>query len=471
MAPRPGPVAASLCFLALLAALLPPPARAAERDRTPAGAWRTLSQLRMAPHPRLGLAFPGARRIYYRFLPQAGLGVVRLGVSWREVEAQPYAYRWTPLDMRVVQLQRMGIDPFLTLYSDAQWATRPNTHGVKNGTPLAMDVWTRFVGVLVERYDGDGLQDAPGLLRPVRYFQVANEWMSSRNRSGGWAGTHDELIAYINASYRVVKARHPDAVFVLGGIASMNLDLMVLHEGMATYTARQRLRAGDQVELSPAKARDPIYNALIAGAYGVLETARYDAADVHLYGPVDRDQVRIRLVRTKTAGRPLVSTECGGPSLDYQVYTPAAHFLAAVDRNLTTLSEGLEFALWFRLGEHAGATWGNRRVALLDAAGRPKPAFHAYRLLSYVLRDMERVERVGPGHFVVHRAGAAPVVIAWQTKDQTSLQLAPRYARARVLRIVDARSGAFTAESLPSDRHLMLEQLPAVVGLRLPEAP
>ena len=32
-----------------------------------------------------------------------------------------------------------------------------------------------FVRALVERYDGDGKEDMPGLKKPVRFWQVGNE--------------------------------------------------------------------------------------------------------------------------------------------------------------------------------------------------------------------------------------------------------------------------------------------------------
>lgn len=45
------------------------------------------------------------------------------------------------------------------------------------GTWIPVDTpkYIRFVEAAVERYDGDGVDDMPGLTNPIRYWQVGNE--------------------------------------------------------------------------------------------------------------------------------------------------------------------------------------------------------------------------------------------------------------------------------------------------------
>ncbi len=123
----------------------------------------------------------------------------------------------------------------MTLESDAEWGIRKETSHLANGTPKDLEQWQSFVAMVVERYDGDGQDDAPGLMRPVRYFQVANAWISPTNKAGVWGGSTEQLIHFINASYDATKARSPEAIFVLGGIASGNFDGLVVNEGYASY--------------------------------------------------------------------------------------------------------------------------------------------------------------------------------------------------------------------------------------------
>ena len=57
--------------------------------------------------------------------------------------------------------------------------------------------------------------------------------------------------------------------------------------------------------------------------------------DLHLYGPADHDPDRINAVRSIVGDRPMLSAECGGPSMHYKLrYVPEDHFMAVVKRNL-----------------------------------------------------------------------------------------------------------------------------------------
>lgn len=423
-----------------------------------------IADLAIEPRDSLGLAFPGDDPADYALVAGAGIGVVRLNVSWADVEPAPGRYDWAALDAKVIALQRDGMEPLLTLFSDAEWATDPNTATAKNRTPLRMATWATFVHAVAERYDADGLEDAAGLRHPVRHFQVANEWLSATNASGGWASSKDVLIVYVNAAHDAVKAANANAVFVMGGIASLNLDVMVLHEGLADYTARQRWADGREVVITPEMAASPVYDPIIAEVYRVLETCRYDYADVHLYGPVEHDPYKIFLIGQHTDGRPLVSTECGGPSLDYSTYTPAAHFLGVFERNLTTLGHGLPFVQWFQLVE-GPSTWGNQRVALMDATYAPKPGYRAYQLLSALLRDMERVEVLAPGQFLVHRSGGqSSLFVAWRTaQGPDSVSLGGVYTGAALLRVTDATAGTYTITTHDGGP-VSLTELPLVLG-------
>jgi hypothetical protein len=136
-------------------------------------------------------------------------------------------------------------------------------------------------------------------------------------------------------------------------------------------------------------------------------------ADVRLYGPEDRDPARIALVRELT-GRPVLSTECGGPSLDYGgEYTPEGHFLAVVHRNLGVLASDAAFCLWFRLGESEGATWGNRFTALYDSHAAPKPGVFAYRMLARLIEPTSVVRPLDGQAFAIEARDGREVRLGW----------------------------------------------------------
>lgn len=424
-----------------------------------------IRDLPITPHPRLGMAFPGSNPEDFHLISEGGMGMARLSVSWSAREPSSGVFEWNGLDGKIRLLQELGIEVFLTLYSDAAWAVRSSDKEARNRPPNDFQIWRRFVTALVERYDADGSDDAPGLVRPVRYFQVANEWISDENRSGGWTGTTDELIEFINLSHDAVKESFPEAVYVMGGISALNLDVMALSESLASYTACYHFDEETGFTITPSQAASAEVKEYLAVSYRVLSECRYDMADGHLYGPVENNDARITLLEDKALGRPLLSSECGGPSRDYdEQITSVDHFLAAMDINLHSLARGLQFALWFRLGESDYATWGNREVPLFDQSANPKAGYRAYQLLAYILEDADHVERLGPGRYLVHRAAASPRLVAWKTDDGATIPLPAGVIASEAMRVVDAEHGIYAMESVPENGILSLSTLPLIVG-------
>ncbi|WP_415897290.1 cellulase family glycosylhydrolase [Neptuniibacter sp. QD72_48] len=383
----------------------------------------------------LGLAFPGNDASNYHYVQKAGIGVVRLSVSWKHVQSQSGRFNWDGLDSRIITLQKLGLEPFLTFESNAKWATTKASQVVGNALPKKNAQWTRFIEAVVDRYNHDGKNDAPGLKQPVIYYQVANEWISNKNRSGGWASSTQNLVNYINSAYETVKKTDPNAVFVLGGLAAFNLDVMLLAEGIQILRAQkkvkkehefdfvlQRWSENSSTKYTPAEAKAPkVVNLINNHVRTVLKKSHYDMADVHLYGPVNRDGPRINLIahEAELSVEKIISTECGGPSLDYNdSYKPEDHFYAVLHRNLNVLSQGSKFCLWFGLGEAMVTTWGNRKVPLFDKNRKPKPGYYGYKFLAYLFNGQDiKVQSLGDklkhGYKISYpnRKNAAPIFV------------------------------------------------------------
>lgn len=68
-----------------------------------------------------------------------------------------------------------------------------------------------FVKAVVERYDGDGVDDMPGLLTPVLYWQVENE----PDFIGDWKG----YARIQKVTYNAVKEACPDCTVLMGGMS------------------------------------------------------------------------------------------------------------------------------------------------------------------------------------------------------------------------------------------------------------
>lgn len=437
-----------------------------------------IDQLPNYVHDRLGLAFPGKKDKYYYLLQQAGLGVVRIGVNWSFREPRAGKYNWKPLDKQVIALQKLGIKPFLTLYSDAKWGTKKGRSVAKNKPPKNLKQWDRFVADLVERYDGDGYNDAPGLLRKVEFYQVANEWISEKNKSGGWDGSADELIDFINVSYDAVKRSDKDASFVMGGIAAFNLDLLALLKGISDRYVYQKFSETKSITVDKHTIKAKEYQARQHEVYRVLESTKYDFADIHIYGESLRNKDRVKAMLSHIDNKPMLSSECGGPSLDYKkTYKDDDHFVAVFDWNLSTFSLGLEYCLWFQLGEGEGSTWGNRKVALFDTNEKPKPGFFAYRLLSNIMADFKEVEQLDENLYKVDYQNGKSVLIGWgpqnsikSSSDVYKLLGTSSKQELLLLSVTDAKSGRYRIEDWKGDRSSGFTETPMIFGPWLPES-
>lgn len=415
-------------------------------------------------NPRLGLAFPGSHPTYFAKLAEAGMTVARIEASWAHIEPRPGKFDFNGLDSRIKGLQQAGLSPFVTFASDAEWATVPGTRHLKNATPADLSAWSGFVQTVVERYDLDGVADMPGLKAPVRYYQAANEFMGANNVNGGWAGSNDALLAYVNSAHDAVKAADKRAVFVLGGLSVFSIDAALLASGAEISLQQERgkgeIRTYTEADFAALGWNDLFENRLKR----VLKHARYDFADVHLYGPESRDDMRIALAR-RLSGRPVLSSECGGPSLAYGGrYSGHGHYVAVMERNLNALASGMPFCLWFGLGEEINTTYANSRVQLYDKNRRAKPGVAAYRLLSRLVPAKPRIERLGQRRlFRIGQAEGADTFVAFDRRAQSALR-DMLGANTRVLCVNDAAGRNVVTAKLSEVERLCRDEAVVISG-------
>jgi hypothetical protein len=85
---------------------------------------------------------------------------------------------------------------------DLKHYIRPNSY-----MPVDEKAYSDFVTACVERYDGDGVDDMPGLRRPIKYWQLGNE-------------PHPKLkdfADFVKITSVAIKRADPDAQVVMGG--------------------------------------------------------------------------------------------------------------------------------------------------------------------------------------------------------------------------------------------------------------
>jgi hypothetical protein len=156
------------------------------------------------------------REIYFDLVRQIGKPNVRdVVMSWYLVETTPgQAYDFTVAD----DLARLAGDADVDLLAVCSvipnWAAANETAvGWDFGVPAEEQVprFEQFVRTFVERYDGDGHDDMPGLMRPIHSYEFMNAPEGI---------PVDTYATWLKRFYTCVKASDPEAIVVLGSLSS-----------------------------------------------------------------------------------------------------------------------------------------------------------------------------------------------------------------------------------------------------------
>ncbi len=155
--------------------------------------------------------------------------------SWGDVETTPGTYDWSRIDATVRQLQKQHVAILATIWPFADWdqnagyANQPQVSPEafpqflpsRRYAPHDWKAYTAWLQALVERYDGDGIHNMPGLQYPIRHWEILNE-PELREESGTFF--QDTAQAYLNLlkqSYATIKKTDSAAVVLLAGQAGM----------------------------------------------------------------------------------------------------------------------------------------------------------------------------------------------------------------------------------------------------------
>lgn len=230
-----------------------------------------------------GLAVAGAGTGARRAKPALEFGV------WGNLEPRQGARDWRPLDSLVAEYQSAGFrDLQLIISADSPWASRTAKKDPMP-RPAFLGAYGDFVQAFVERYDGDGVDDAPGLVAPVHEFGV------ERELTGFWPGSIEDYLALLGTASPRIHAADPEAVVLPAAIMAID----VFDGGPTQAEAEQRWAIDHPFRHSRA---DTV--ALLSACH------LFDAVDVHALGdavelPATAIWVRARLMDAGCPDRPI----------------------------------------------------------------------------------------------------------------------------------------------------------------------
>lgn len=174
-------------------------------------------------------------------------------------------YLWERVERQLRDIPET-INPVGTIHIGIEaMAQRPEyVNYAKKGSfvPLDEKAYTKFVKAVVERYDGDGINDMPGLRVPIKYWMVDNEPPH---------GLRD-YAEFLKITYQTIKEADPDAKVIIGGVAGLGTPSSV-----SEYAKRFK---SDYLPILDELAR-------FKGHY-------FDIFDFHWYGNATGDYLMVR---------------------------------------------------------------------------------------------------------------------------------------------------------------------------------
>lgn len=154
--------------------------------------------------------------------------------QWGMIERKPGVFDFYETDRHVQQAQAHGmhilanIQPFaawdqVKCHQDLPTPDQPAEPGffTTKGEPCDMEGYKSFVIKLVERYDGDGIDDMPGLTVPIKHWEVMNEPEFNTGMLVFFQGDATDYFEILKVTHEAVKYADPEAYIVQGGMAGM----------------------------------------------------------------------------------------------------------------------------------------------------------------------------------------------------------------------------------------------------------
>ena len=208
-----------------------------------------------------------------------------------------------------------------------------------------MGAYSSFVQALVERYDGDGLADMPGLKYPIKYWEASNEPEMAEDELTFFKGSSSDYLEVLKETYDAVKVSDPEG--------------KVLHAGFAGFGGDTRRFWG------------PIYSE--AGGF-------FDIANVHSVGGND-DELFINemkeFMREHGVNKPVWITEAQYNGRDGS--QSQEDFAALLARSMVfAFGNGAEKIFYVGL---TSPSPGHDNAALLSLSRSKTPVYYSYKTL------------------------------------------------------------------------------------------
>jgi len=181
--------------------------------------------------------------------------------AWGFIESVPGKYDFSLADAYVKKAQEENVSLLATVWPFADWDQKDHPEcqvsttdifypGPYGGIPAYrckpndLNQYAKFLSVLVERYDGDGIDDMPGLTMPVKYWEILNEPEMKSDELTFFKGSAQDYVAILKASYPIIKQNCSDCQVLQAGAAGSQTEFL-------DFWKRFLMQAAEPISISP----------------------------------------------------------------------------------------------------------------------------------------------------------------------------------------------------------------------------
>ncbi|MEM1213638.1 MAG: hypothetical protein AAGI68_15220 [Planctomycetota bacterium] len=360
-----------------------------------------------------------------------GADFLRMGQTWPRIQPDSAdSYDWSRFDEELALLDSHGLKAAYGLTFTPKWAIAENAQadfearvkqmglslkldGSASRLPPDPEAWRTFVREVTKR----------GSTKNIISYELWNE----PDLSGFYRGTTDQFIELMRIASDEVRAHHPEALLLSGGVATVS--------GHGGHNLNP-----DLIQRGIIEGQD-FYDALCLHQHG-----HFDNFQQGLDGPIAQYRAALR------EDKPMFFTETGTAVQAVGDRRAQAHEL--VKKITFARARNTVGFIWFVL------QMGHEDRYAMVTSGRnptPYPALAAYNELSRMMRNrtFERQHDLGPGAFVLEFKGQTDrLAVVWAQQPQAVGQnvlftVAPN-ADAKLVDIMGNASALDTSSGLAS---------------------
>lgn len=351
---------------------------------------------------------------------------------WNVIEPVMGEYDWSIPDVTLTAAGQAGIQLSAVVHPFATWDQTEITaeeykenckaidfgyYDYKAGPVNDWEAYEAFLAATVERYDGDGEADMPGLTTRVEAWEIGNEY---DGLCGGYYGNPEGYVELLKRSYTVIKNVDPNALVLNAG----SLEII-----------------GTGTRPDETKAFWKVFFEQGADAYLDVFNFHYNSerrgADKSPEIWIEHLAFFNELMEGSQGRKPIWVTEFGTYSGTPNLSLPEQP--GSVGRSLPTQSEGFQSSWYFRyaiLGFSQGVerifvdlkgidmgSIGASSLFHLGGAqdGEPRPFLTTLQTIAATLEGFDTVEEIASGQYLFSVDGQK-VYALWEGDLPTALQ-------------------------------------------------